>query len=112
MQELTRSIDRRSLPVCPQRAQIIGQCRRFVAVQRIAVGWHVAATLHHLANDLVVSHMGGDVIQSRSAQPAGSTDGMAIAALLVLKDDRALQLHKGPGSPKTSSESHPPSMHS
>ena len=67
-----------------------GLCR----VERVAVGGHVSAALQDLADDLVFGHARGDGVECRAAHPADAADRVAVAALLVLEDERALAFER------------------
>src|ERR1017187_176798 len=76
----------------PQRGQEPDQCRGLRGAECIAIGGPVASTLQHLTNDLILRHTVGDAIQCGSAKSAFTADRMAIATLLVLKQECALTL--------------------
>src|SRR5258705_6481995 len=71
------------------------QGSRFRWTQTLSVGGHVAAALDHLAYKLVLRKTHGDTVQSRTSLPATLTKRMTVAALLHLKDQRALSLKCG-----------------
>jgi hypothetical protein len=58
--------------------------------QVFAVGGHVAAALHDLADDLAGRQAGRGAVQGRTAQSTRAAQRMAVAALLGLDQDRAL----------------------
>src|SRR5690348_14877429 len=60
--------------------------------QILSVGGHVAASLNHLADQLVLCQPHRNTIQSGASLPALLSKGMAVSALLGLKDERALPL--------------------
>src|SRR5216683_2876563 len=93
--DIARRIARGSLPSrmqglekCDERC---GLCR----TQILPIRRHVAASLDHLANELVLCQPHGDAIQRRASLPAHLTQGMAVAALFDLKNERALSLQRG-----------------
>lgn len=51
-----------------QRIEERDECRHLRWVQVLAVSRHVAAALHHLADELVVRHAHRDAIQVRATQ--------------------------------------------
>src|SRR5262245_1292916 len=63
--------------------------------QVLAVGRHVAATLNHLTNQLVLRQAHGDAVERRTSLAATLIERMTIAALLRLKHERALSLECG-----------------
>src|ERR1700722_6449843 len=60
----------------------------------LAVSRHVAAALNYLANDLVPCETRGSVVERGTAHPAVAAERMAIAALLALHQQRALQFER------------------
>src|SRR5690349_6656186 len=62
--------------------------------QVLAVRRHVAASLNHLADELILRQPHSHAIQSRTAFAAILAEGMAVAALLRLKDKRALPFER------------------
>src|ERR1700724_3282626 len=60
----------------------------------LAVGRHIAAALNYLANDLVAREARGSVVERGPAQAALAAERMAIAALLALLQQRALQFER------------------
>src|SRR5579862_9096627 len=77
-----------SLKKCHERR---GLCR----AQIVPVCGHVAASLNHLANELVLRKARGDAIESRSSFSARVTKRVAVAALLHLKYQSTLPLECG-----------------
>ena len=77
-----------------QRFQERNQGGHFGRIQVLAIGWHVAAALNDLTHQLIAGEPGGDAIQGRAALASGAADGMAVAALLHLEDQRALPLQR------------------
>src|SRR5882672_5946435 len=65
-----------------------GLCR----TQVLPVRRHVAASLNHLSDELVLREPHGDAIQRRASLPAQLPEGVAVAALFDLKNKRALSL--------------------
>ncbi len=68
-------------------------CLRWAQV--LAVRGHIAASLDHLADKLILSKPDGDTIERRASLPAQLPKRMAVAALLYLKNERALTLKRG-----------------
>src|SRR5689334_12082778 len=60
--------------------------------QILSVGWHVAAALNHLADQLVLCQPYGHAVETGASLPALLSKGMAVSALLGLKHERALPL--------------------
>src|SRR6266852_8684551 len=71
------------------------QCGGFRWTQVFSVGGHVAASLDHLADELVLREPHGNAVQSRTSFSATISKRMAVAALLRLKYERALPLKRG-----------------
>ena len=63
-----------------RRAQVFSVCR------------HVAASLNHLADELVLREPHGNAVERRPSLSAEFTERMAIAALFRLKDESSLSL--------------------
>ena len=63
--------------------------------QVFSIRRHVAAALNHLPDELVLCQSNGDTVQSRAPLSAGISKGVAVAALLYLKHQRALPLQCG-----------------
>src|SRR6267154_2165493 len=76
------------------------QGSRFRWTQTLSVGGHVAAALDHLADKLVLRKTHGDTVQSRTSLPTSLTKRMTVAALLHLKNQRALPLESSPAVQK------------
>src|SRR5229473_6162570 len=74
---------------CLEKCHKRGCLRR---TQVLPVRRHVAASLDHLADELILREPHGDAIQRRASLPAQLPEGMAVAALLGLKNKRALPL--------------------
>jgi hypothetical protein len=79
MQRLKKCHERR----CLRRTQIL-------PIRR-----HVAASLDHLADELVLREPHGNAVQSRTSLSAPLPKGMAVAALLALENERTLPLKRG-----------------
>ena len=77
-----------------QRFEKCHECRCLRRTQVLAIGWHVAASLDHLANELVLREPHGNTVQRRPSLPSRLTEGMAIAALFNLKDKCASPLER------------------
>src|SRR5262249_5456650 len=78
MQGFKKRYERR----CLRRTQILSVC------------WHVTAALDHLANQLILGEPHRDAVQGWPSLAAGASQGMAVAALLGLEDERALSLER------------------
>src|ERR1700761_1771219 len=91
---LMRCIDGRWLIEWMQRLQAPNQCRSLRRAQVLAVRRHVAAALQHLPNQLVLRETRCDKIQGRATKSPDPANRMAVAALLRLKDDRALTFER------------------
>src|SRR3984885_6778281 len=74
VQGLEESYERRSL------------CR----TQAVPIGRHVAAALNHLPNELVLRQPNGNAVQGWSPLSTRVAKRVAVAALLDLKNERAL----------------------
>ena len=61
----------------------------------VTVGGHVAVTLQDLTDHLVFGHVGGDCVECGTTEAAFTTDGVAVATLLVLEDDCAFAFERG-----------------
>ncbi len=77
-----------------QRLEERDQRRHLRGAQVLAVGGHVAAALQHLADQLIARQPRRDVVERRAAQAALAAERVAVAALLALQDERALQLER------------------
>src|SRR5215510_10144044 len=71
------------------------QRRGLGRAQILAVSGHVAAALDYLADELVLREPHGDTVQRRTSLPAALRQGMTVAALLRLEDERTLPLQGG-----------------
>src|SRR6267154_2244177 len=91
--DIARRIARGSLPSRMQGLKKRDKRRGFCRTQVLPIRGHVAASLDHLADELVLREPHGDAIQRRASLPAQLPEGMAVAALLDLKHERALPLH-------------------
>src|SRR5258708_1615568 len=89
---IARCIARRSLPSRMQGLEKCDERRGLCRTQVLPVRRHVAASLDHLADELVLCEPHGDAIQRRASLTAQLPEGMAVAALLDLKNKRALPL--------------------
>src|SRR5580700_7746273 len=79
MQRFEKSYERGGL----RRAQILG------------IRGHISASLDHLADELVLREPDRDTIESGASLPSALLKRMTVAALLRLKDERALPLQGG-----------------
>src|SRR5713101_2583532 len=89
---IARCIARGSLPSRMQGFEKCDERRGLCRIQVLSVCRHVAASLDHLADELVLREPHGDAIQRRASLPAQLPEGMAVAALLDLENKRALPL--------------------
>ena len=62
--------------------------------QVFSIRRHVAATLNHLAYQLILRELNGDSIQFRPALSSRSAQSVAVVALLGLKNERPLALQR------------------
>src|SRR5580704_2030351 len=69
-----------------QRLEERDESRRFRGAQILAVGRHVAATLDHLSNQLILRQAYSHGVQSRTALSALVAERMAVVALLHLEN--------------------------
>ena len=88
--DLARGVARCGLVVGVQRVEKAHQGRGFRGRKSAAVCGHIAAAEQNLANHLVFSESGGDIIECRAALTAEAADRMAVAALLLLQHVGAL----------------------
>src|SRR5215470_9609386 len=63
--------------------------------QILAVRWHIAASLDHLPDELVLREPRSNTVESGASLPAAPPQGMAVAALLSLKDQGASPFKRG-----------------
>ena len=68
---------------------------RFRWTQVFSIGWHVATSLNHLPDELVLREPHGNAVERRSPLSAEFTERMAIPALLGLKNESSLPLKCG-----------------
>ena len=68
------------------------ECSRLRRTQVFPVGWHVAAALDHLADELILRELYSDSIQIWATLSAGVAERMAVVALLRLKNECPLPL--------------------
>src|SRR4029077_13474985 len=68
--------------------------RGFRWTQVFSVSWHVAATLNHLADQLILRKPHGDAVECWTSLSAKFTERMAIAALFDLKHESSLPLKR------------------
>src|SRR5580704_5726276 len=92
---ITRCIARGSLPSRMQGLEKCDKRRGLSRTQVLPVRRHVAASLDHLADELVLREPHGDAVERRTPLSAEFTEGMAIATLLHLKHESALPLKCG-----------------
>src|SRR4029077_18526586 len=91
---IARCIARGSLPSRMQGLEKCDERRGLCRTQVLPVRRHVAASLDHLADELVLCKPNGNAIQSRTSLPSYLPKGMAVAALLDLKNKRPLPLQR------------------
>src|SRR5580700_5809071 len=60
--------------------------------QGFSVGGHVAATLNHLPDELILRELDGDTIERRPALSPDASQCVAVVALLGLKNQRTMAL--------------------
>src|SRR5260370_38941867 len=92
---IARCIARGSLPSRMQGLEKCDERRGLCRTQVLPVRRHVAVALVRLADELVLREPHGDRIQRRASLPAQLPEGMAVAALFDLKNERALSLQRG-----------------
>ena len=78
-----------------QRFEKCHEGRGLCRTQVVSIGGHVAAALNHLPDELVLRQSNRDTVQSRASLSAGIAKGVAVAALLYLKHQRALTFQCG-----------------
>ena len=66
----------------------------FCRAEILAIGRHVAATLDHLTDELVGGEAYSHTVQRRPSLPAQAPKRMAVAALLVLENQRPLEFER------------------
>src|SRR6267154_3242679 len=71
------------------------ECSGLCRAQILCVRGHVATTLNHLANELVLCEPQGNTVEGGASLPAYVSERMTITALLYLKHQRALPLKCG-----------------
>src|SRR5438105_1516168 len=91
---LARSIARRSLSRRVQRLEKCDECGRLRWTQVFSIRRHVAASLNHLPDELVLREPHRNAVQGGASFPAGPSKGMAVAALFDLKNESALPLKR------------------
>src|SRR5260370_7017848 len=105
---IARCITSWSLPCGMQGLKKRDERRGLCRTQVLPVRRHVAASLDHLADELVLREPHGDAIQRRASLPAQLPEGMAVAALLDLQYDAASPLTYPFTPPKYSRHRLPP----
>src|SRR6266852_1836913 len=81
------------------RMQSLKECHESSRLGRtkiFAVSGHISSALDHLADQLVLSELKSDAIQSRPSLTSLPVQGMTVVALLHLKNESALPLERGP----------------
>src|SRR4029453_12404963 len=92
---VSRRIERWRLPGWMQCLEECDQRGRFRRTQILAVCRHVAAALNDLSNELILRQPHGHAVERRPPFPTALPEGVTVAALLGLKDERALSLEGG-----------------
>src|SRR6516225_9215107 len=93
--DVARSIARWNLSPRMQRFKKCDQSSSLGRSQILSVGWHVAASLDYLANQLILRLAHCDTVKRRPSLAAQVAKRMAVAALLHLKDERPLPFQGG-----------------
>src|SRR5215472_15435032 len=79
----------------PGRMQGFEKCHQrccFRWAQAVSIRRHVAASLNHLANQLVLGEPDSHAVQGRTSLPTRFSQRMAVAALFELKNESTLPL--------------------
>src|SRR5262249_14178485 len=97
---VARCIPRGGVPRGTQRREKCDERRRFRRTQVLAVRGHVAASLDHLTDELILRESQRDAVESRTSLAARFPKGVAVATLLDLKHERALPFDRGPAAQK------------
>src|SRR2546422_7815209 len=84
-----------------QRLQKCDERSCFRWAQVLPIRRHVAASLDHLPDELVLREPYGNAVQRRTSLPAAFSKKMAVAALLHLKNERALPLKRSCAAQKS-----------
>src|SRR5258708_12827883 len=84
-----------------QRLEKCDERRRLRRTQILPIRRHVAASLDHLADELVLREPHGNTVQSRASLSAPLPKGMAVAALLALENEGTLPLKRGSAMQKS-----------
>src|SRR5712664_1690073 len=79
-----------------QRFEECHESSRLGRTKIFAVSGHISSALDHLADQLVLSELKSDAIQSRPSLTSLPVQGMTVVALLHLEDESALPLERGP----------------
>src|SRR5580700_10136290 len=90
------SISRSRLTGGTQCLQECNESRSFCRAQILPVSGHVSSPLNHLPDELVRCSPYSHIVQGRPPLSANVSKGVAVAALLVLKDEGTLPLQRGP----------------
>ena len=92
---IARCIARGNLSSRMQGLEKCDKRRGLRRTQVLSVRRHVAASLDHLADELILREPHGDAVERRTPLPAEFTERMAIAALLHLEHESSLPLKCG-----------------
>src|SRR5580658_8160939 len=91
---IARRVARWGLVWRMQRFEKCHERRCLRRTQVLSVRRHVSASLDDLADELVLREPRGNAVQSRTSLASRVAEGMAVAALLALKNQRALPLKR------------------
>src|SRR5215813_5733663 len=80
----------------PQRCHERDDRVDFSRIQILAVGRHVAAPLQNLTDELIARLARRNAVERRAALSSFTAEAVAGPALLVLQNQRALELERGP----------------
>src|SRR5262245_8962899 len=80
----------------PQRLHERDERVDFGRTQILAVGRHIAAALQDLADQLIARLARRDTVERWAALSSFTAEAVAGATLLVLENQRALELERGP----------------
>ena len=89
-----RCVARGSLSCRMQCFEKRDECGRLRRTQILPICRHVAASLDHLADELVLRKSHRNAVQSRASLSATLPEGMAVATLLDLENERTLPLER------------------
>src|ERR1700689_2503121 len=89
---IARGVARGSLVWRMERFEKCDQGSGLRRTQIFSVSRHIAAALNHLADELVLREPRGNAVEGRTTLASRIAERMAVAALLALKNKRALSL--------------------